>query len=251
MALLNENIRPLDILTKEAFENALRSDMALGCSSNTVLHLTAVAYEAGVPVDIDVIDRISRTTPQLCKLNPASQVFITDLDAFGGIQAVLKELARGDLIHAGLRTVSGTVGERFAHAPEADGEIIRTLEHPFRADGGIAVLKGNIAPEGAVVKQGAVSPEMMQHTGPARCFNCEEDASEAILAGKIHPGDVVVIRYEGPKGGPGMREMLAPTSALAGMGLDGSVALITDGAFPARPAARRSAMSLPRRRPAA
>ena len=231
VALLNENIRPLDILTKEAFENALRSDMALGCSSNTVLHLTAVAYEAGVPVDIDVIDRISRTTPQLCKLNPASQVFITDLDAFGGIQAVLKELARGDLIHAGLRTVSGTVGERFAHAPEADGEIIRTLEHPFRADGGIAVLKGNIAPEGAVVKQGAVSPEMMQHTGPARCFNCEEDASEAILAGKIHPGDVVVIRYEGPKGGPGMREMLAPTSALAGMGLDGSVALITDGRF--------------------
>ena len=185
----------------------------------------------GVPLDIDGIDRISRTTPQICKLNPASQVFLTDIYEVGGIQAVIKELAKADLIHTDILTVSGTVAERFENAPNADGEIIHTVEHPFRKDGGIAVLKGNIAPEGAVVKQGAVAPEMMQHIGPARCFDCEEDASSAILNGNIHEGDVVVIRYEGPKGGPGMREMLAPTSALTGMGLGSSVALITDGRF--------------------
>ena len=231
MELLKQDLRPKDILTAKSFENALRSDMALGCSSNTVLHLLGIAHEAGVDVDMDTIDEISRTTPQLCKLNPASQMFITDLDEVGGIQSVLKELARKGLIHEDLPTVSGTVKERYANYPAADGEIIRSADDPFRKDGGIAILKGNIAPEGAVVKQGAVAPEMMQHTGPARCFNSEEEASEAILSGKIQAGDVVVIRYEGPKGGPGMREMLNPTSALTGMGLGSSVALITDGRF--------------------
>ena len=231
MELLKQDLRPKDILTAKSFENALRSDMALGCSSNTVLHLLGIAHEAGVDVDMDTIDEISRTTPQLCKLNPASQVFITDLDEVGGIQSVLKELARKGLIHEDFPTVSGTVKERYANYPAADGEIIRSADDPFRKDGGIAILKGNIAPEGAVVKQGAVAPEMMQHTGPARCFNSEEEASEAILSGKIQAGDVVVIRYEGPKGGPGMREMLNPTSALTGMGLGSSVALITDGRF--------------------
>ncbi len=231
MELYEQNIRPSDILTEKAFQNALRSEMALGCSTNSVLHLTAIAFEAGVKLDIDDIDAISRSTPQLCKLNPASEVFITDLNEKGGIPAVFKELARGGMIHTDCLTVSGTVAERIAPAPAADGEIIRTLENPFREDGGIAVLKGNIAPDGAVVKQGAVVPEMMQHKGPARCFDSEEAATEAILGGKIQAGDVVVIRYEGPKGGPGMREMLTPTSALVGSGLGSSVALITDGRF--------------------
>lgn len=231
MELYEQNIRPSDILTEKAFQNALRSEMALGCSTNSVLHLTAIAFEAGVKLDIDDIDAISRSTPQLCKLNPASEVFITDLNEKGGIPAVFKELARGGMIHTDCLTVSGTVAERIAPAQAADGEIIRTLENPFREDGGIAVLKGNIAPDGAVVKQGAVVPEMMQHKGPARCFDSEEAATEAILGGKIQAGDVVVIRYEGPKGGPGMREMLTPTSALVGSGLGSSVALITDGRF--------------------
>lgn len=231
MKLYEEDLRPSDILTPEAFENALRGEMALGCSTNSVLHLTAIAYEMGVPLTIDFIDKISRETPQICKLNPASQVFITDLDKVGGIPAVFKELSRGGFLHEDCKTVLGTVGDRISRAPAADGDVIHTLEAPFRKDGGIAVLKGNIAPDGAVVKQGAVVPEMMQHTGPARCFDCEEDASAAILKGEIKSGDVVVIRYEGPKGGPGMREMLAPTSALTGMGLGSSVALITDGRF--------------------
>lgn len=231
MELLKQNLRPKDILNEKAFENALRSDMALGCSSNTVLHLLAIAYEAGVNVTMDLIDEISKTTPQLCKLNPASEVFITDLNEVGGIQSVLKELAKAGLVHTDIPTVSGTVGERMQNYPAADGEVIRTVENAFRKDGGIAILKGNIAPEGAVVKQGAVAPEMMVHSGPARCFNCEEDASEAILGGKIKAGDVVIIRYEGPKGGPGMREMLQPTAAITGMGLGASVALITDGRF--------------------
>lgn len=231
MELYKNDIKPSDIITAKAFENALRCEMALGCSTNTVLHLTAVAYEMGVPLDIDTIDKISRSTPQICKLNPASQTFITDLYEVGGIQAVMKELSRANLINLDILTVSGTTGERIQSAPTADGEIIHKIENPFRKDGGIAVLKGNICPEGSVVKQGAVAPEMMQHTGSARCFDCEEDASKAILGGKIKEGDVVVIRYEGPKGGPGMREMLAPTSSLAGMGLGGSVALITDGRF--------------------
>ena len=231
MELLKQDLRPKDILNEKAFENALRSDMALGCSSNTVLHLLAIAYEAGVNVTMDLIDEISKTTPQLCKLNPASEVFITDLNEVGGIQSVLKELAKAGLVHTDIPTVNGTVGERMQNYPAADGEVIRTVENAFRKDGGIAILKGNIAPEGAVVKQGAVAPEMMVHSGPARCFNCEEDASEAILCGKIKAGDVVIIRYEGPKGGPGMREMLQPTAAITGMGLGASVALITDGRF--------------------
>ena len=230
MKVLEQNIRPSDIMTPEAFENALRSDMALGCSSNTVLHLTAVAHEAGVPISLQDIDAVGRKTPQICKLNPAGQVFIQDLDAVGGIQAVLKELYRGGMIHDTL-TVSGKVSERIAAAPAPDGKIIHTLEEPVRKDGGIAILFGNLASEGAVVKQGAVAPEMMTYTGCAKVYDCEEDASAAILAGEIVPGDVVVIRYEGPKGGPGLREMLAPTASIAGRGLDAQVALITDGRF--------------------
>ncbi|HOB37207.1 MAG TPA: dihydroxy-acid dehydratase [Candidatus Avimonas sp.] len=231
MALLEQNIRPLDILTPSAFENALRADMAIGCSSNTVLHVTALSYAAGCPISLEYIDEIGRTTPQICKLSPASYVFITDLNLVGGIQAVLKELDGAGLINRDILTVSGTVAQRFSNAPDADGEIIRKIENPFSKDGGLAILFGNLAPEGAVVKQGAVKPEMMAHSGPARVFNSEEEANEAILGGKIKPGDVVVIRYEGPKGGPGMREMLSPTANIAGMGLDDCVALITDGRF--------------------
>lgn len=231
MTLLDENVRALDIMTEKGFINALRSDMALGCSSNTVLHLTAIAYEAGVPVDMEFIEKLGKTTPQLCKLNPAGSIFIEDLNGVGGIQAVLKELDQANLLERDAITVSGTVAERFASSPSPDGTIIRTIKDPHRKDGGIAILRGNIAPEGAVVKQGAVPAGMMRHEGPARCFDSEEQASEAIMSGKIIPGDVVVIRYEGPKGGPGMREMLAPTASLAGRGLNDSVALITDGRF--------------------
>ncbi len=231
MELYKQGLKPSDILTEKAFTNALRSEMALGCSTNSVLHLTAIAYEMGVPLDMDTIDKVSRATPQICKLNPAGKIFITDLNQVGGIPAVMKELSKQNLIHLDIPTVKGTVRERIQNAREADGTIIHTVENPLRKDGGIAILKGNIAPEGAVVKQGAVAPEMMQHTGPARCFDSEEEASDAILGGQIKEGDVVVIRYEGPKGGPGMREMLAPTSALEGIGLGSSVALITDGRF--------------------
>ena len=231
LKLLEQDIRPRDILTPAAFENALRADMAIGCSSNTVLHIVAISYAAGCPIDLKKIDEIGHQTPQICKLNPASQVFITDLYEVGGIQAMLKELDKGGLIHRDLVTISGTVGERIDAAPDADGEIIHKLETPLRKDGGIAILFGNLAAEGAVVKQGAVVPEMMVHSGPARVFDSEEDATAAIGSGNIHPGDVVVIRYEGPKGGPGMREMLTPTSMIAGMGLGESVALITDGRF--------------------
>ena len=231
MELLKDNLRPLDILTPKAFENALRADMAIGCSSNTVLHVTAISHAAGCPINLRQIDEIGRGTPQICKLNPASQVFITDLNEVGGIPSMLKELDKAGLIHRDLPTVSGTVGERVDAAREADGEVIRHLDNPFRKDGGIAILFGNLAEDGAVVKQGAVKPSMMVHSGPARVFGSEEEANEAILGGKIHAGDVVVIRYEGPKGGPGMREMLSPTANIAGMGLDDSVALITDGRF--------------------
>lgn len=231
LELVENDIKPRDILTKQAFENALRADMALGCSSNTVLHLLAVSHEAKIDIDLDFIDEISKGTPQLCKLNPASEIFIEDLDRLGGIQVVLKELSRGGYINIDNLTVTGTVGERFANAPAADGIIVHTLENPIRKDGGIAILRGNLAVEGAVVKQGAVAPEMMVHKGTAKVFDSEEEASSAISSGKIVAGDVVVIRYEGPKGGPGMREMLAPTASLAGMGLDKSVALITDGRF--------------------
>ena len=232
LELLEENLRPRDIITKDAVENAIRSDMALGCSSNTVLHLTAIANEAGVEIDMAIFDELGKNTPQICKLSPATRDFyIEDLDEAGGIAAVMKELSKAGLIHTDAVTVQGTVGDRIANAPAADGKCIRTLDNPYRKDGGIAVLRGNLAPEGSVVKQGAVLPSMMVHEGPSRVFGSEEEACEAILGGKIKPGDVVVIRYEGPKGGPGMREMLAPTSALAGYGLDDSVALITDGRF--------------------
>jgi dihydroxy-acid dehydratase len=231
MELLEKDIRPRDIMTEKAFRNALASDMALGCSSNTVLHLLALANTAKVNITIEDIDEVSKKTPQICKLNPASEVFIEDLNTFGGIQAVLKELDRGSYIDNTLLTVTGTQKDRMKDAMPADGTIIHTIENPIRPEGGLAILFGNLAKEGAVVKQGAVAPEMMVHTGPARVFNCEEDASEAILSGKIQSGDVIVIRYEGPKGGPGMREMLAPTASLAGRGLDKEVALITDGRF--------------------
>ena len=231
MELLAQNIRPKDILTPAAFENALRADMAIGCSSNTVLHIVAVSYAAGCPLTLKQIDDIGKATPQICKLNPASQVFITDLNGVGGIQSMLKELDRGGMIHRDALTVSGTVGERIDAARDADGTVIRRLETPFRKDGGLAILFGNLAKDGAVVKQGAVAPSMMVHQGPARVFDSEEAATEAITGGRIHAGDVVVIRYEGPKGGPGMREMLTPTATIAGMGLGESVALITDGRF--------------------
>ncbi len=229
--LIKENIRPLDIITRQNMLNALATDMAIGASSNTVLHLLAIAHEAGVDVTIDDIDAMSRKVPQLSKLNPASSVFIEDLNEVGGIQAVLRELANKGIVNLDVTTVSGTQGDRIKKAAVADGTVIHTVEAPIRADGGIAILKGNIAPNGAVVKQGAVKPEMMDFTGTAKVFDGEQAACDAILNDVIIAGDVVVIRYEGPKGGPGMPEMLAPTAAIVGKGLDGSVALITDGRF--------------------
>ena len=231
MDLLKEDIKPSDIITEKAIENAMRCDMAIGCSTNTILHLTAIAHAAGHDIDLSDLNEMGNTTPQICKLNPASSVFITDLNDVGGMQSVIKELARGGMIHTDALTVNGTVADRISVAADADGEVIRKLENPFSKDGGIAVLKGNLAEEGAVVKKGAVAPEMMQHKGPAKCYDSEEEAIAAITGGEVVAGDVVVIRYEGPKGGPGMREMLNPTSALAGMKLDKTVALITDGRF--------------------
>ena len=231
MELLEHDVKPLDIVNTESIENAIRTDMALGCSTNTVLHLIAIVHEAGRSLSMKTFDELGKNTPQICKLSPAGSDFIEDLDEVGGIESVLKELARNGLVHTDALTVSGTVGERIATAPDADGKVIRKVSDPYRKDGGIAVLYGNLAPEGSVVKQGAVAPSMMCHEGPARVFDCEEDASKAIMEGKINPGDVVVIRYEGPKGGPGMREMLNPTSALCGYGLGDKVALITDGRF--------------------
>lgn len=232
MVLLENDLRPKDILTEAAFTNALRVDMALGGSSNTVLHLTAIAYEAGIKLGLDDIDQISHETPQLCKLSPAGATFIEDLDEGGGIMAVMKELSRGSMIKTGVRTVAAAnLNDILAETPPIKNDSIRPLNHPHRPDGGLAILKGNLAPDGAVVKQGAVAQEMMVHQGPARIYNSEEEATEGILGGRVKPGDVIVIRYEGPKGGPGMREMLTPTATLAGMGLDSSVALITDGRF--------------------
>mgnify|MGYP000963228138 FL=1 len=222
-------LKPSDILTREAFLNALALDMALGCSTNTALHLPAIAKEAGIDISLTDIDKMSRQTPQICYLRPAGDYHMEDLDLAGGVPAVFQVLADAGLINTEIKTVSGTVRERLS--PPKNNEIIRPTSNPYRLEGGIAALWGNLAPEGAVVKQGAVATEMMQHKGPARVFNSEEEAVEAIMQGKIVAGDVVVIRYEGPKGGPGMREMLSPTSALSGMGLDKSVALITDGRF--------------------
>ena len=231
MELFEKDIKPIDILTKEAIENGIRTDMALGCSSNTVLHLTAIAIEAGFDIDMSIFDVLGRDTPQICKLNPAGSDFIEDLNEVGGVPSIMKELALGGILNTEVLTVLGTLADRIAVAKPADGTIIRKLDNPYSKDGGIAILKGNLAVEGSVVKKGAVLPEMMVHKGPARVFDSEETASAAILGGKIKSGDVVVIRYEGPKGGPGMQEMLTPTAALVGFGLERSVALITDGRF--------------------
>ena len=232
MKLVEKDIRPRDIMTEAAFHNAETVDMALGCSTNTMLHLPAIAHEAGVDISFDMANEISGKTPNLCHLAPAGDTFMEDLEAAGGVYAVMKELTKGDLLDTSVMTVSGkTMGENIADADNLNTDIIRPFEDPFMKTGGIAVLKGNIAPDGCVVKQAAVLPEMMQHEGPARVFDSEEDAIRVIYDGGIKAGDVVVIRYEGPKGGPGMREMLNPTSAIAGMGLDASVALIIDGRF--------------------
>ena len=232
MDMLKKNIRPRDIMTKEAFENALTMDMALGCSTNTMLHIPAIAHEAGFDFEVEIANEISQKTPNICHLAPAGPTYMEDLYEAGGIYAVMKEISKLGLLHLDCMTVTGkTVGENIAHAVNRNPEVIRPVDHPYMQTGGLAVLKGNLAPDTAVVKRSAVLPEMMVHEGPARVFDCEEDAIAAIKGGKIVPGDVVVIRYEGPKGGPGMREMLNPTSAIAGMGLDNSVALITDGRF--------------------
>ncbi len=232
MELVKKDIRPRDIMTEKAFMNALIVDMALGCSTNTMLHIPAIAHEAGVEINLDIANSLSEKTPNLCHLAPAGPTYMEDLNEAGGVYAVMKELTKLDLLSTDLITCTGkTVGENIANAVNKDTNIIRTVENPYSKTGGIAVLKGNIAPDGSVVKRSAVVEEMMVHTGPARVFDCEEDAIEAIRGGKIVEGDVVVIRYEGPKGGPGMREMLNPTSAIAGMGLGSSVALITDGRF--------------------
>ncbi len=232
MELVKKDIKPLDIMTEDAFMNALMVDMALGCSTNSMLHLPAIAHEAGVELNLDIANELSEKTPNLCHLAPAGPTYMEDLNEAGGVYAVMKELSKLNLLHTDLITCTGkTVGENIEHAYNLNPEVIRPVENPYSATGGIAVLKGNLAPDGGVVKRSAVVPEMMVHTGPARVFDCEEDAIEAIKGGKIVAGDVVVIRYEGPKGGPGMREMLNPTSAIAGMGLGSSVALITDGRF--------------------
>ncbi|MBR6307802.1 MAG: dihydroxy-acid dehydratase [Lachnospiraceae bacterium] len=230
--LVNKNIRPRDIMTKDAFLNALTTDMALGCSTNSMLHLPAIANEAGVELNLDIANELSAKTPNLCHLAPAGPTYMEDLNEAGGVYAVLKELTKKNLLNLDVMTVTGkTMGENIKNAVNLNPEVIRPVENPYSTTGGIAVLKGNLAPDGSVVKRSAVVPEMLEHTGPARVFDCEEDAISAIKGGKIVAGDVVVIRYEGPKGGPGMREMLNPTSAIAGMGLGASVALITDGRF--------------------
>lgn len=232
MELLKKNIRPRDIMTEEAFKNAIAADMALGCSTNSMLHLPAIAHECGIDLNLELVNEISEKTPNLCHLAPAGPTYMEDLNEAGGVYAVLKELLDAGLINGDCLTVTGkTVAENVAGAVNKNPEIIRPIDNPFMANGGIAVLRGNLAPDTCVVKRSAVAPEMLKHEGPARVFDCEEDAIAAIRGGKIVAGDVVVIRYEGPKGGPGMREMLNPTSAIAGMGLGSSVALITDGRF--------------------
>ena len=232
MELLEKNIRPLDIMTEKAFMNALTVDMALGCSTNTMLHLPAIAKEAGVKLNLDIANEISAKTPNLCHLAPAGHTYMEDLNEAGGVYAVMNELTKLNLLNTDLITATGkTVAENIEGCEIKDTDIIRPITNPYSTTGGIAVLKGNLAPDGCVVKRSAVAPEMLQHKGSARVFDCEENAIEAIHAGNIKPGDVVVIRYEGPKGGPGMREMLNPTSAIMGSGLGHCVALITDGRF--------------------
>ena len=232
MDMIEKNIRPRSIMTEAAFRNALTVDMALGCSTNTMLHLPAIAHECGIELKVENANEISAKTPNLCHLAPAGYAYMEDLNEAGGVYAVMKELSKKNLLDLSGITVTGkTMEENIAHARNKDEEIIRPIDKPFMPIGGIAVLKGNLAPDTGVVKRSAVAPEMMVHEGPARVFDCEEDAIAAIKRGKINPGDVVVIRYEGPKGGPGMREMLNPTSAIVGMGLGSTVALITDGRF--------------------
>lgn len=232
MEMLRQNIRPRDIMTEKAFLNALTVDMALGCSTNSMLHLPAIAHEAGVDLNMEVANEMSAKTPNLCHLAPAGPTYMEDLNEAGGVYAVMNELNKKQLLYTDLITVTGkTVGENIKDCVNRNPQVIRPIDNPYSEIGGIAVLKGNLAPDTAVVKRSAVVPEMMTHEGPARVFDCEEDAIDAIKGGKIVAGDVVVIRYEGPKGGPGMREMLNPTSAIAGMGLGASVALITDGRF--------------------
>ena len=232
MELVKKDIKPRDIMTKEAFLNALTVDMALGCSTNSMLHLPAIAHECGIELDLSIANEMSARTPNLCHLAPAGPTYMEDLNEAGGVYAVMKELTKKNLLYTDLITCTGkTVAENIENAVNTNPEVIRTIDNPYSEVGGIAVLKGNIAPDTCVVKRSAVVPEMLVHSGPARVFDCEEDAIDAIKGGKIVSGDVVVIRYEGPKGGPGMREMLNPTSAIAGMGLGSSVALITDGRF--------------------
>lgn len=232
MELYEKNIRPRDIMTNEAFMNALTVDMALGCSTNSMLHLPAIAHEAGIELNLDIANEISAKTPNLCHLAPAGPTYMEDLNEAGGVYAVMNELNKKNLLYTDCITATGkTVGENIAGCINRDHDVIRPIENPYSQTGGIAILKGNLAPDSGVVKRSAVASEMLKHQGPARVFDCEEDAIEAIKGGKIVEGDVVVIRYEGPKGGPGMREMLNPTSAIAGMGLGSSVALITDGRF--------------------
>jgi len=232
MNLVKKDVKPRDIATLDTFKNAIAVDMALGCSTNTVLHIPAIAHEAGIRLDLDLFNEISEKTPNICHLSPAGPHHLQDLDAAGGIQGVMKEISKIGAICLDSLTVTGkTVGDNLKGVTVKRRDVIRSLEDPYNTEGGIAILRGNLAPDGAVVKQSAVSPDMMVKEGRARVFDAEDDAIEAILEGKIHAGDVVVIRYEGPKGGPGMREMLAPTSAIVGMGLDTSVALLTDGRF--------------------
>ena len=232
MELVKKNIRPRDIMTASAIKNAITADMALGCSTNSMLHLPAIANECGVEFSLDEVNKISEKTPNLCHLAPAGPTYMEDLNEAGGVYAVLKEIDKLGLLDTSVMTVTGkTLGENIADADNLDDVVIRTVDNPFSKTGGIAVLKGNLAPDGCVVKRSAVAPEMLVHSGPAKVYESEEDAISAIYAGKIKKGDVVVIRYEGPAGGPGMREMLSPTSAIAGMGLDKDVALITDGRF--------------------
>jgi dihydroxy-acid dehydratase len=229
--ILKKDIRPRAVMTERAFMNALALDMALGCSTNTALHLPAIAHEAGIKLDLDILNKVSAVTPNLCKLAPAGTTVIEELYAAGGIPAVFKELTKKNLVDTRAPTIYGTLADALVKAENLDTNIIRPLENPYSVTGGLAALKGNLAPAGCVVKRSAVAPSMLKHEGPARIFNAEEEAFDAIMGGKIKAGDVIVIRYEGPRGGPGMKEMLAPTGALSGMGLDDKVALITDGRF--------------------
>ncbi len=232
MELIKNDIKPRDIMTEKAFMNALACDMALGCSTNSMLHLPAIAHECGIELNLDIANEISDRTPNLCHLAPAGRNYIEELDEAGGVYALMNELAKKGLLHTDVLTCTGkTVGENIKGCVNMNTDIIRPIDNPYSKTGGIAVLRGNLAPDSCVVKRSAVAPEMLRHEGPAKVFDCEEDAMEAILGGKITDGDVVVIRYEGPKGGPGMREMLNPTSAIMGMGLGSTVALITDGRF--------------------